>query len=146
MPKKVITETRLYPILLHREEDVWGYFSPDFGGGGGAPSQEEALSRAFDLMKAQAADLCEKGEEIPKPSLAADLNADGGQVAWLPITVTNAAQRIFLTMPTSLLAQIDAVTDNRSAFFAELARERLVHRSDQQEDPFVGNLDVSLKR
>ncbi len=33
MPKIVVTETRLYPIIIHRDGDVWGYHSPEFGGG-----------------------------------------------------------------------------------------------------------------
>lgn len=124
MPKTVFTETRLYPVVLHREGDVWGYHNPDFGGGG-APTHADALAHAQDLLKNAVSAFSEAGEEPPMPTDAADIDADGGSVAWLPVVVTNAAERVAITLPKSLVSQIDATTSNRSAFFAELARERL---------------------
>ena len=41
------------------------------------------------------------------------------------MVVSDVADRIAITLPRSLIARIDATTDNRSAFLAELARERL---------------------
>jgi hypothetical protein len=121
MPKKVITETRLYPVVIHREGDVWGYASPEFGGGG-AVSFADALQEAQEMIQGEVAHL---GDDAPMPSDPNAVDADGGQIAWLPVTVSNAAERVFITIPKSLLAQIDAVTSNRSAFFAELAKERV---------------------
>jgi len=110
--------------VIHREGDVWGYHSPEFGGGG-AVSREDALSSAQALLKTAVADFHERGEETPPPSLPEDVDADGGQVAWLPVVVSNAAERVSITLPKALIARIDAATNNRSAFFTELARERL---------------------
>lgn len=124
MPKKTVSETRLYPIILHREDDLWGYFSPEFGGGG-APTFADALRLAQELLNEEVSRLAEAGETIPMPTSEDDIHADGGKVAWLPVEISNAAERIFITLPKSLIAKIDASTGNRSAFFAELARERL---------------------
>ncbi len=124
MPKTVFRETRLYPVVIHREGDVWGYHSPEFGGGGAA-SHEDALSSAQELLDSAVADFFERGEDAPLPSLPDDVTADGGQVAWLPVVVSNVADRIAITLPKTLIARIDAATNNRSAFLAELARERL---------------------
>ena len=124
MPKKTTTETRLYPIILHREGDTWGYFSPEFGGGG-APTQADALRLAKELLDGEVAELIEAGQAAPTPTDPDQVDADGGQVVWLPVVISNAAERIFVTLPKTLIAKIDATTSNRSAFFAELARERL---------------------
>lgn len=122
MPKKIITETRLYPVIIHREGDIFGYFSPEFGGGGAATLQD-VLRLAQEMMETEATALTAAGEPTPEPS--ENIDAEGGQVAWLPVTTSNAAERIFITLPKTLLAQIDATTNNRSGFVAELVRERL---------------------
>jgi predicted RNase H-like HicB family nuclease len=124
MPKTVYTETRLYPVVIHREGDVWGYHNPQFGGGGAA-SHEDALALAQQLLTSAVADLFERDEDAPLPCSPDDVEVDGGQVAWLPVVVSNAADRVAITLPRSLIARVDAATNNRSAFFAELARERL---------------------
>ncbi len=126
MPKTVFTETRLYPVVIHREDDVWGYHSPEFGGGGAA-SHEDALSLAQELLNSAVGELYDRAEDAPQPSAPDQVDADGGQVAWLPVVVSNAADRVAITLPKSLIARIDAATNNRSAFFTELARERLAH-------------------
>ncbi len=124
MPKKTITETLLYPVILHREEDTWGYFSPEFGGGG-APTQSDALKQAKMMIENEIAERTALGEDAPAPKPLEELDADGGIIVSIMVTVSNASERITLTFPSALLAQIDAATDNRSAFLAELARERL---------------------
>ncbi|WP_299212401.1 type II toxin-antitoxin system HicB family antitoxin [uncultured Tateyamaria sp.] len=124
MPKTVYKDTRLYPVVLHREGDVWGYHNPDFGGGGAA-TYVDALAQAQDLLDSAIGAYSEGGEEPPLPTEPDDIDADGGKVAWLPVIISNAAERVAITLPKSLLSQIDATTDNRSAFFTELARERL---------------------
>lgn len=124
MPKTVYKNTHLYPVVLHREGDVWGYHNPDFGGGGAA-THADALAQAQDLLDSAVGAYAESGENPPLPADPETIDADGGQVAWLPVVISNAAERVAITLPKSLLSQIDAATDNRSAFFAELARERL---------------------
>ena len=129
MPKIVYRETRLYPVVIHREGDVWGYHSPEFGGGGAA-SREQALFAAQELLDTAVADVFERGEDAPQPSSLDQVDADGGHVAWFPVRISNAADRISITLPKSLIVRIDAITNNRSAFFTELARDRIVSLRD----------------
>lgn len=124
MPKTVFTETRLYPVVIHREKDTWGYFSPEFGGGGAA-SHEDALKLAQELLNSAVAEFYEQDADAPLPSKPDTIDSDGGLVAWLPVVVSNSADRVSITLPKTLIARIDAATNNKSAFFAELARERL---------------------
>ncbi|MEO0721947.1 MAG: hypothetical protein AAFY43_07330 [Pseudomonadota bacterium] len=39
MPKITTTEIRMFPIILHEEDETYGYFCPPFGGGGAASQQ-----------------------------------------------------------------------------------------------------------
>ena len=80
MPKKTVTETRLYPIILHREGDAWGYFSPEFGGGGAA-TFSDALRLAQELLDGEVSQLTEAGEPIPEPYSEDAIDADGGKRA-----------------------------------------------------------------
>ena len=50
MPKKIVNQTILYPVIIHRENDTFGYFSPEFGGGG-ASTFAEALRLAQQLLE-----------------------------------------------------------------------------------------------
>ena len=124
MPKQLFEQTRLYPVILHREGGVWGYVSPEFGGGG-APSQADALAEAQALLQSAVADLYAEGAEIPAPTPAEDIDADGGIVTFMPVVLSNAAERLQITLPAALVVKMDAVTGNRSRFIAELVQERL---------------------
>lgn len=121
MPKKVFSETKLYPVVIHRDGDVWGYFSPQFGGGS-ASTQADALQLSQELFSTAVNEFAEIGEEVPAPLDADSVEADGGTIAWLPVVVSNVAERVVITLPKALVAKIDAATNNRSVFFAELAR------------------------
>ena len=101
MPKKIVNQTILYPVIIHRENDTFGYFSPEFGGGG-ASTFAEALRLAQQLLEEAIASFEASEEPIPAPSDPEQIDPEGGQVAWLPVK-----------------------TSNRSAFFTELAQERL---------------------
>lgn len=124
MPKLTVEENALYPVILHREVDTWGYFVPEFGGGG-APTQSDALQLAQELLNQSISLYFDENGELPKPPSIDNLDTDGGQVVFLPVAASTASERIFITLPKILIAKIDANTNNRSAFFAELARERL---------------------
>ena len=125
MPKTILEETLRYPLILHKEGGTWGYFSPEFGGGGAA-TITDAIDQATRMIEGAIADLYEADQPIPEPSSLETLDLQGGNLLIVPAVVSNAAERISLTLPKSLIARIDGVTNNRSAFFAELARERLV--------------------
>ena len=92
MHKIDCSEARQYPVVIHREGNVWGYHSPNFGGGGAA-SHEHALSSAQELLNSAVAELSDRGADVPLPPSLDVVGADGGQVTWLPVIVSNAADR-----------------------------------------------------
>lgn len=49
-----------YPIVLHREDDVWGYFSPEFGAA-------DALRLAQEFLSEEVSKLSEATHPIPAP-------------------------------------------------------------------------------
>ena len=82
-----------YPVLFHQESNIWGYCSPDFGGGG-ASDYDEALELAQDLLNS-AVDLYTKsGKELPKPTDIADIDVDGGHVEWLQVNMANSTSSV----------------------------------------------------
>lgn len=121
-----------YMALLRKEEGSdYGVDFPDFPGCVTAGSTlEEARMMAAEALAGHVAVMREHGEDIPAPSdldkIMADAeNSDG--VAFL-VTIPDAAvrsKRVQVTLPEDLLDQIDAVTDNRSAFLAKAARREL---------------------
>ena len=93
MSKTVNTETRLYPIVIHSENDAWGYSSSQFGGGG-APTLEDALSLAQELLNTAMAHYNESREDAPQPPSPDQVESDGGKVVWLPVKVSSAADSV----------------------------------------------------
>ncbi len=84
---------RLYPFVINVEENVWGYHSPQFGGGG-APSLESALEAAQELLN-HAASLCfaqTRGmPSVVPPTLS---RSDTDRVVWLAVTNTPVADHL----------------------------------------------------
>ena len=50
MPKKIVNQTILYPVIIHRENDTFGYFSPEFGG---VSNYERGVDSFLDELKAK---------------------------------------------------------------------------------------------
>ena len=98
MSETIHKETHRYPVIFHQEGDVWGYHNPDFGGGGAA-SYEDALRLAQDLLKTAVETFREMEQELPEPTDADDIEAEGGIVQWLPVIVTDATKDIATTLP-----------------------------------------------
>jgi len=121
-----------YIALLRKEDGSdYGVDFPDFPGCATAGSTlEEARIMASEALAGHVSVMREHGEDIPAPTdldtiMADQDNADA--VAFL-VTIPDAAvraKRVQISLPEDLLAQIDAVTDNRSAFLARAARKEL---------------------
>lgn len=120
-------------IALLRKEDAsdYGVDFPDFPGCITAGSTLlEARVMAAEALAGHVAGMREDGEDIPAPSDLDKVMADAGNsdaVAFL-VTIPDAAVRaklVQVTLPEDLLEQIDAVTDDRSAFLARAARREL---------------------
>ena len=69
--------------------------------------------------------MMEDGEKIPAPSpLDPDL-ADGGVMALVTVRIPGRLKRYNVMLDENLVADIDAISKNRSAFLAEAARHEL---------------------
>lgn len=120
-------------IALLRKEDKsdYGVDFPDFPGCVTAGSTlEEARLMAVEALTGHVAVMRAEGEEIPAPSQLDDVMKDphNSDVVGFVVSIPDQearAKRVQVTLPEDLLEQIDAVTDNRSAFLARAARKEL---------------------
>lgn len=122
--------------------DVYGIIFPDFPGCVSAGNSfEEVLRMGAEALSAHVAWMKDDGDTIPEPSsleqvrkMAAGedgewLDLDGSIIVMVPLLIFgDYAKRVNITIPVSLLEQIDAVTTNRSGFLAEAARQMLAVR------------------
>lgn len=84
MSKTLSEAARMYPILLHREGELWGYHSPSFGGGG-ASTRSDALERAQELLSEAVGAYLKDGAVPPSPTNLKDIATDGGEIIWLSV-------------------------------------------------------------
>lgn len=127
-----------YVALLHHETDTYGVSIPDFPGCISAgDSVDDALRQAAEALAFHVAGLEEDGTPIPEPrtleaiQAAADdwIEWDGAIVALVPLLPPpEIYQRVSLKLPKRLLAEIDAVSRDRSSFLEQAVRESL-HRT-----------------
>ena len=117
------------------ETGRFGIVFPDFPGcvsvGG---TFEEAVRRGTEALAFHVDSMRRDGDPIPEPGDLATVRAgagdwydvDGSVVALVPLVphVTRTV-RINISMDERLIADIDAVTSNRSGFLAEAARKAL---------------------
>lgn len=122
-----------YIALLRKEKKSdYGVDFPDFPGCVTAGrTLEEARIMAAEALSGHVAMMRDEGLEIPAPSDLDAIMGDPENKGAVPFLVTipdrsSRAKRVQVTLPSDLLDQIDAVTDNRSAFLARAARRELV--------------------
>ena len=77
-----MVEAPLYPVIIHCDGDLWGYSSPEFGGGG-ATTYEDARSRAQELVNSAVRSFEGQLQKLPLPSRLDQIDAADGQVVWL---------------------------------------------------------------
>lgn len=124
-----------YIALLHREADTYGVLFPDFPGCISAgDSVDHALRQAAEAVAFHVAGMQEDGLPIPEPRTLEVIRAAGEDwiewqdalVALVPLLPPpEIYQRVNVTLPRRLLAEIDAVSRNRSGFLAQAAAEAL---------------------
>lgn len=125
-----------YIALIHHDEGTdYGVSFPDFPGCVSAGETfEEALRMGAEALALHVAGMRQDDEEVPAPRTLEEIRAagedwiewEGATVAIIPLLPpTGRSVRINITMDEQLLAQIDAVTSNRSAFLANAARQVL---------------------
>lgn len=122
-----------YPILIEqpsKKNEAWGIIVPDMPGCFSAADKEDDILK--NAREAVALYL-ENVTELPKASSLEQAFKKAGkkyQVAFIDVDISafeGPKKRINITLPESLLEQIDRTNSNRSAFLAEAAREKLAH-------------------
>lgn len=131
---------KYYIALVHKEEgSSYGVSFPDFPGCISAgETWEEALQSGADALCAHAVFMLEEGERLPARRSVEQIQAahqrgeedwiewDSAMVALIPLLPpAGRSVRVNVTIDQRLLAEIDAISRNRSAFIAEAAREKL---------------------
>ena len=121
-----------YIALIHKDADSdYGVSFPDLPGCFTAGQDlDEARAMAKEALDLHIEGMIEEGLPIPAPSslqgvMAERENRDAVALLVSGPRVKSRVVRVNVTLPEALLAQIDAVVDNRSAFLAEAARKAL---------------------
>jgi predicted RNase H-like HicB family nuclease len=125
-----------YIVLLHKNgRKGYGASFPDFPGCvSGGTTVEDTLREAAEALALHVDGMLEDGQKIPKPRSVEAIHQAGQDwvdledalVATVPLLpASGKAVRVQVTIDERLLARIDAVTKNRSAFLAQAATEIL---------------------
>ena len=132
---------RFYIALLREEADTdIGVSFPDFPGCVTAGSDlDEARANAAEALALHVAGMTEDGEAIPTPAsldcIMADAENNDGIAIAVPLESPARKARYNVTLDVELVAEIDAVTSNRSQFLEEAARARLGMAAKAQRSP-----------
>lgn len=120
--------TATYVGVVERGEHGFGVFFPDVPG---CVSSGESLFAAMEngerALAVHVELLAQQGEEMPEGSseVAVDDDVDVASYFLAHVELPGKTVRLNVTMDEGLVARIDRVARNRSAFLAEAARERL---------------------
>ena len=117
-----------YLAVVERGEHGFGVFFPDVPGCVSAGDNLfEAMENGEQALAAHIELLAQEGEEIPEASseVAVDEDIEVASYFLAHVELPGRAVRLNITMDEGLVARIDRVARNRSAFLAEAARERL---------------------
>ena len=120
-----------YVALLRKQPDSdYGVDFPDFPGCVTAGTTlEDARRMAAEAIQFHVEGMIEDGEPIPAPSRLDEIMADPNHRDAVAVLIDTAVRRpsvrINISMVPDLLEAIDLVSDNRSRFLAEAAREKL---------------------
>ena len=126
---------KTYPVII--ETDAEGGFSayfPDLPGCVAAGDTiEDCFVDAQQALTLHLAGMVEDGDALPMATPLADVKAEPevqvADILLVTAPVAGRKQRINMTMDSAVLAAIDAVTGNRSAFLEDAALAELRRRS-----------------
>ena len=122
-----------YVALLRKQPDSdYGVDFPDFPGCITAgETLEDARQMAGEALALHIEGMIEDGDAIPAPSSLDDIMTDehhtDAVAVLIDASVRRPAIRVNVSLPPELGEAIDRVSDNRSRFLAEAAREKLQH-------------------
>lgn len=119
-----------YTAILERGDDCFGVFFPDLPGCVTVgDTQDEALINAEEVLAIYLDDLTERKLQFPTPTPIGDIERDTEieEIARALVkgVVPDKKQRINIMMDESLIAAIDKISNNRSAFISKIVRENL---------------------
>jgi predicted RNase H-like HicB family nuclease len=120
-----------YVALLRKQPDSdFGVDFPDFPGCVTAgETLDDARRMAAEALQFHIEGLIEDGETIAAPSRLDEIMANSdhrdGVAVLIDVSLKRPAVRVNVSLPPDLLEAIDRVSDNRSRFLAEAAREKL---------------------
>ena len=121
-----------YVALLRKDpESDYGVDFPDFPGCVTAgKTLEDARRMAAEALRFHIEGMIEDGEAIPEPSGLDDIMADPDRrnavAVLVDASVRRPTVRVNVSLPPDLVEAIDRVSDNRSRFLADAAREKLL--------------------
>lgn len=127
----------IYPAIFETDDSGgYGVIFPDLPGCVSAgDSLEDAYANAMEALELHLEGMHDQGETLPPPSrldtLAVDPEVHVAATMLVAATAPGRRQRINITLDANLIAQIDAVASNRSAFLSEAARAELRRRRGQ---------------
>ncbi len=125
-----------YPIAIELggPKKSWGVVVPDLPGCFSAADSgiDEAIENAKEAIELWIEVALERGMEIPKPGLIADLQRKKEFKGWIwavaeidPALLSDEIERINITLPKRVLSRLDAKAkkagETRSGFIAHLA-------------------------
>ena len=124
----------IYPGVVGKDEGTrYGIWFPDFPGCVSAGDTiEEAIKGGREALQLHVHGMLEDKEDIPPATDIAHIEhgeSELSAIVLIPVNIPGNAQRVQVTIDEHLLAEIDAVADNRSGFLAEAARAELARRS-----------------
>ena len=120
--------TAIYLGVVERGKHGFGVFFPDVPGCVSAGDNLfQAMENGEQALAAHIELLAQDGEDIPVASSEIAVNEDIEVASYFlaHVELPGKSVRLNITMDEGLVARIDRVARNRSAFLAEAARERL---------------------
>jgi predicted RNase H-like HicB family nuclease len=123
--------------IIHKEKGSdYGVCFPDFPGCVTAGStMQEAFEMAREALRGHIDTMREYGDPLPKKPMTLDMaqkhELAAGAVSYFMVDtyLPAKAKRVNVTINEDILRDIDAITDNRSAFLEAAAAEKLHRRS-----------------
>jgi predicted RNase H-like HicB family nuclease len=134
-----------YIAILRKDPDSdYGVDFPDFPGCIAVGSTlDEARMMAAEALDFHVDGMIEDGDAIPEPSSLEAVKSDPAHRDGVAILVDlprkpNPSIRVNVMLPQDIIEAIDRVTNNRSRFLAEAARDRLARAAIPKFAPVGG--------
>jgi len=123
-----------YPAVIETDASGgYGVFFPDLPGCVSAgDTVEETFEMAREALALHLEGMMEDGDPLPAATPYGKVKAPRGvkvaAIVLVPAVLPGKTVRLNVTLDSGLVARIDSVTDNRSAWLSAAAREALARR------------------